>query len=155
MEPVAHAEAELLTDNLPLGGFKRKVLPWLATALWMLVIWCFSAQPHSGAVTQHFFGSLNVLIRKMAHVSEYTILFLLLCWSLKSTDAKLHPAKMVLLAVSVAVFYALSDECHQSFVPGRSATLFDASVDCLGICLGIPIWFSSFGRRIFAVIGRS
>lgn len=136
----------------PPNIFRRKILPWLATVLWMLIIWCFSAQPHSGAITQRFFGDFNVLMRKFGHVSEYTILFLLLCWALKSTDEKLKLGKLALLAFSVAIFYAIGDECHQFYVPGRSATLFDVSVDCLGISLGLPILFSGFGRRIFSLV---
>lgn len=130
----------------------RKMLPWLAVTLWMIVIWCFSAQPHSGAITQHFFGDFNVLMRKLGHVSEYTILFLLLCWALKSTDEELRLPKVALLAAAVAIFYAIGDECHQFYVPGRSATLFDVSVDCLGVSLGLPILFSGFGRRILSSI---
>lgn len=134
----------------------RVIIPWIITSLWMIVIWCFSAQPHSGAITQHFFGSLNVLARKLGHVSEYTMLFLLLCWSLKATDNNLHLGKLISLAFSVAVFYAIGDECHQFFVPGRSATWFDVSVDCLGISAGVLILLSRFGRRILSrlVFGR-
>lgn len=131
---------------------RRKILPWLATILWMVVIWLFSNQPHSGAITQHFFGDLNVLARKLGHVTEYTILFLLLCASLKATDEDLKLGKLALLAFVVAAFYAIGDECHQFYVPGRSATWFDVSVDCLGISLGLPILFSRFGRRILSFV---
>lgn len=129
---------------------KEKIVPWLATAVWMFVIWCFSAQPHSGAVTQHLFGDFNVLMRKFGHLSEYTILFLLLCWSLQSTDNELKPGKLAFLAASIAFFYAFGDECHQAYVPGRSATFYDVSVDCLGISLGLFILWSSRGRRLLA-----
>ena len=39
------------------------------------------------------------------------------------------------IAIVVALAYAVSDEWHQSFVPGRTATPVDVAIDAIGIGL--------------------
>lgn len=50
----------------------------------MIVIFAFSHQPYSGKVTEKYFGGANVPIRKMGHVTEFMVLFLLVRWALTS-----------------------------------------------------------------------
>ncbi|NVM23269.1 MAG: VanZ family protein [Desulfobacterales bacterium] len=38
------------------------------------------------------------------------------------------------------VLFAVSDEIHQSFIPGRTASCTDVGLDVLGICLGLAIF---------------
>ncbi len=40
------------------------------------------------------------------------------------------------LAIAVAVTYAVTDETHQMFVPGRSADAADLIADAIGACAG-------------------
>jgi VanZ family protein len=40
-------------------------------------------------------------------------------------------------AFIIAVIYGLSDEFHQSFVPGRSSDLFDVATDAAGAAFGL------------------
>lgn len=44
------------------------------------------------------------------------------------------------IAFLTSIFYAGLDEWHQSYVPGRSATLSDVAVDTCGIILGVVLW---------------
>lgn len=44
-------------------------------------------------------------------------------------------------AVLFSMMYALSDEFHQSFVPGRSTSLSDLIADTLGATLGQLVWW--------------
>ncbi|MBP6746317.1 VanZ family protein, partial [bacterium] len=45
--------------------------------------------------------------------------------------------KNYLFAFVLAVLYVLTDEWHQAFVPGRSASLLDSGVDAIGALVGL------------------
>ena len=47
--------------------------------------------------------------------------------------------KWVAFSLGCVLLYALSDEFHQSFVPGRNPRLIDVSIDLLGAALGIVL----------------
>jgi VanZ family protein len=117
-------------------------LRWLITVFWMVVIFSFSAQPHSGEITAHYFGAFNMFMRKSGHVCEYAILFTLFRWSLAGHFGNFQKLSRKALYLSAAallltVTYAATDEWHQSFVPGRSACVSDVFVDTLG---GVGAW---------------
>lgn len=112
----------------------KKALRWLLVLAWMGVIFAFSAQPHSGEVTRQYFGDFNVPIRKAAHMTEYAILFWLTRWATFGTTMRL--ALRAWLPFILTVGYACTDEYHQNFVPGRSATAGDVLVDSLGAACG-------------------
>jgi len=46
----------------------------------------------------------------------------------------------VLLAFVICVLYAISDETHQIFVPGRSAQISDVLIDSVGAIVGILMY---------------
>jgi VanZ family protein len=73
----------------------------------------------------------EVVLRKLAHVGGYLVLTLLLVRALQRSDV----AAAMPVAIVLALAYAISDEWHQSFVPGRTATPRDVAVDGLGIAL--------------------
>jgi VanZ family protein len=93
---------------------------------WMAVIFAFSAQHGGGHLP-----AAEVVLRKLAHVTEYLILTLLLVRALRRAGA----APAVPIAILAALVYASSDEWHQSFVPGRTATPRDVAIDAAGIAL--------------------
>jgi len=50
--------------------------------------------------------------------------------------------KATLLAWCLTIIFAITDEYHQYYVPGRSARLFDVGIDSLGSLIGLlPIIF--------------
>ncbi|MDX6631137.1 MAG: hypothetical protein QOH00_3383 [Gaiellales bacterium] len=104
----------------------RLASTWLPPLLWMAVIFALSAQHGGGHL-----APAEVVLRKLAHVTEYFVLTALLLRALRRSG--LTPA--VLAATGVALAYAASDEWHQSFVPGRTATPRDVAIDGLGIAL--------------------
>ena len=65
-----------------------------------------------------------MLVRKAAHFTEYGILF----WLLVRGPMEQRPY----LALMLCVVYALTDEGHQVFVPGRTASLYDVALDSTG-----------------------
>ena len=82
-------------------------------------------------------SSLHYFIRKAAHFGEYLILGVLIACTLLSFGAR--PLIAVLISMGAGVLYALSDEFHQSFVKGRSASLFDVLIDSAGVFFGIAV----------------
>lgn len=66
----------------------------------------------------------HMLIRKSAHFTEYGVLFWLLIRG--------PMAERPYLALMLCIVYALTDEGHQVFVPGRTASLYDVALDSTG-----------------------
>ena len=71
-------------------------------------------------------------VRKMAHFSVYLILGVLVVSFISEFNIK----RRYLLAVILCIFYALTDELHQYFVPGRSCELLDVLLDSTSSLLG-------------------
>ena len=90
----------------------------------MALIYAVSAQPTLPKAPS---GLLDLLLKKAAHMGEYAILFLLLWQALRS--------RSVGLAGALSVLYAVSDEYHQTFVPGRNGWYGDVIVDSAGVLL--------------------
>jgi VanZ family protein len=109
-------------------GVRRLASIWLPPLAWMAIIFAFSAQHGGGHLP-----AAEIVLRKLAHVTEYLILTLLLLRALHRSGLALT----VPLAAAVALAYASSDEWHQSFVPGRTATPRDVAIDCIGIALAM------------------
>jgi len=103
---------------------------WLGLVLlWMVVMYIFSAEPNSGAETERIFGDANFWVRKLAHVGEYALLtYFWGCFWRSFTPTLL-----------CSLLFAISDEYHQYFIPGRTATPVDVLIDGLGIFLAC--WF--------------
>ena len=140
----------------------KQRLRWLAVAVWMVVIFLFSAQNSqksgdtSGAVLQWVLNLLyrgfetfplsrqiairelwHTLIRKGAHFTEYAVLAMLLAnafWR-SALSARLR----WLLPVLISALYAITDEVHQYFVPGRACRLLDVGIDTCGAIFGICV----------------
>lgn len=114
---------------------KKTVICWIAVAVCMGVIFCFSSQPAtlSQTVSDRFafllrlpFGSF--IVRKAAHFLEFAGLSVLVFNALYSTCGKFRP----FTAFTVTAAYAITDEIHQIFVDGRACRFFDWLVDCSG-----------------------
>ena len=43
----------------------------------------------------------------------------------------------MILSILLGMIYAVSDEIHQSFTPGRSPRIADVYIDTLGVILGV------------------
>ena len=75
------------------------------------------------------------IIRKGAHLSIYTLVGIFIM-SFISTY-KIHVRYKFLISILVGLIYASSDEIHQSFIPGRTASVIDVGIDTSGVVLGI------------------
>lgn len=74
----------------------------------------------------------DLLIRKLAHVTEYAILTFLLRRAFKHSYP-LNPRQLFIYPAIIALLYAASDEYHQTFVQGRHGAIIDVCIDSLGI----------------------
>jgi VanZ family protein len=112
----------------------------ILTILWMALIWVLSSQSHLNFGLLEFW---NVLFMKAAHIFVYTILGILLVKLLlgykdwKKTDEKFTFAGLLLLIFFIGSLYSILDELHQSFVPGRTASIIDIGIDIVGLFFGL------------------
>lgn len=116
----------------------RWLIRWGPAAAVMLVIFMFSSRPSNELPD---FGSWDYVVKKSAHMLEYGLLAVA-CWR----GFEVAPGKRW-AAWAIAVGYAITDEVHQSFVPGRFPSLVDVGLfDNLGAILALFMW-NRFGRN--------
>lgn len=75
------------------------------------------------------------IIRKMAHFSIYTVIGILLMGLL--CTYKIKNKWRIVITIVTGMLYAISDEFHQSFSPGRTPKITDVYIDTLGVFLGV------------------
>ena len=125
---------------------KRKALCCALIALNLALIWGNSTLPGgvSMELSDGFLALLSqglpalavigfILIRKLAHFSEFACLGLLLGWLLSPEGGFRGFAAPALLGTLAACV----DETIQRFVPGRESSLIDVWIDIFGVCAGI------------------
>jgi len=88
--------------------------------------WLF---PHASAAT---LAILHFVIRKAAHFTEYAILAFLAARAFRSSARELLREQWFWMSLALVVVYALIDEFHQSFVPSRTASIYDSIIDSAG-----------------------
>ena len=149
-----------------------KIIKIILIVIWMIVIFNFSNQggTKSSGTSQkvtkvivniitydkkeaniNTMEKIEKVVRKGAHYTIYTIGgFLLMNYAYSIDKTKKYKIFGSLL---FGAFYAVTDELHQFFVPGRSARLFDVGIDTLGVLTGIFIYmgirtlFEKFFRK--------
>lgn len=77
------------------------------------------------------------LVRKLAHFSIYAILGMLS--SVASVNTFKNKPLKVIVPPFVGIFYAISDELHQTLVPGRSGQISDVLLDSVGVVVGCSL----------------
>ena len=101
------------SDEFNAGNTSRIIGP--------LILWVFpNTSPETLAVV-HF------IMRKIAHFTEYAILGFLAARAFRKSTQR-----WFLICAALVVVYALLDEYHQSFVPSRTASIFDSFIDMAG-----------------------
>ena len=101
--------------------------------------------------------TLVFIVRKGAHFTEYMILG---CFMVPAVEEWMSPDQAQMpdpawrnrfISWLTGTLYAVTDEIHQSFVPGRSCELRDMGIDSCGVLAGVLIvslamWFND--RRL-------
>lgn len=122
---------------------------WLPILLWATVIFLASANPNpykslASWWLQPCFSagagspSCAELLGRVLHTSEYAVLAVLLGRALV-WRGELRLASLA-FALGISELYALSDEVHQLFVPGRTFQWMDLGLDLLGGVLGLTVF---------------
>ena len=94
---------------------------------------------------------LQQLIRKSAHLIIYFALGFLSCNMFYSF--KIRMIKSGILGLILSVGYAISDEIHQHFIPGRACALSDMALDSAAAAVGVVV-FAATALLILAIIRK-
>lgn len=145
---------------------KRKLLPFLTIVLWMVAIFCLSNMNglesniksksslddlvdyvlkftnKVGLTDKHpteirkkeFIEKINPIMRKCAHATVFFILSILIMVFL--TRFKIKLSVSYIITVLASFMYALFDEYHQTFIPGRTGQFSDSLIDTSGAIIG-------------------
>ncbi|HMJ25060.1 MAG TPA: VanZ family protein [Pyrinomonadaceae bacterium] len=107
------------------------------------VLWLF---PHASEATVRV---VQFLGRKASHFTEYAILGVLAARAFRNSPHDLLRRRWFWISFLLVVVYSLSDEFHQSFVPSRTASIYDSMIDSLGglIALTILAWRSRRNKK--------
>ncbi|KMJ59063.1 VanZ family protein [Bacillus sp. LL01] len=139
-------------------SFYEMILSWGSVLGWMALIFYLSAQHAeqsanlSGGITDAVkvfvdqvapesninIESLSYFVRKNAHFFAYLLLGLFSLNALRRSGVTL--GKSAALAFTISVLYAISDEVHQLFVPGRIGQVSDVLLDSAGALVGIGLY---------------
>ncbi|KMK77387.1 VanZ family protein [Alkalihalobacillus pseudalcaliphilus] len=143
----------------------KQWISWGAVVGWMGLIFFLSHQPgdqsgqlSSGMTKQliHIIQTLlpfinlemetlHFFIRKGAHFFSYFVLAILIYNAILQSgwNKRLAPV----YAWSIATVYAMTDEFHQLFIPGRSGEVRDVVIDSAGSLLGVALVVSILWMR--------
>lgn len=143
----------------------KKYVLLVLIILWMGVIFIFSSKTGSestkqsdgfisitiGNIVSIFDKSLTneekeriidiaeIPIRKIAHITEYFILTILV--SLFVNSYKISIKNVVYITFAICILYSCSDEIHQLFVSDRSGQIIDVLIDSIGISIWLIIYY--------------
>lgn len=84
-------------------------------------------------------ASIQFGIRKLAHLTEYAVLAILLLRGFR-LQARRSFCRQIVLALFLAAAYAATDEYHQTFTPSRTASPRDVMIDSCGALIGAALY---------------
>lgn len=105
----------------------KKIIRFFPSIIWMGVIFYFSSRQTTGIGGGSYWWRFIIL--KFFHITEYGILSILIYYA----------TNQYFSTIFLSFIYALSDEFHQSFIVGRTATIRDIFFDLSGIFLGLLV----------------
>lgn len=142
-----------------LSSIIKKTVCWGLVAACMVVIFLFSAQTSGESVStsnsvietlatllnpdfaqldaeeqNNIYALYSNAVRKLAHFTIYALLGFLV--SLALCNYPLRYQKIFLYSLGICAAYAITDEIHQIFVPGRGPGVLDVLIDSAGACCG-------------------
>ena len=77
------------------------------------------------------------ILSNTLHIPAYMLITILWLKAFRIEEKKSWSSNINGLILLGLIMFAISDESHQSFVPGRTASLMDFGLDLLGILLGV------------------
>jgi VanZ family protein len=120
----------------------KRILSLLPPLLYMALIYYLSDRPTPEILHKapRLFGM------KVVHLLEYGLLAILWFRALRHATPWSSRA-LCLLSVALTLAWGISDEIHQSYVPGRTARVGDAVTDLVGAVIAVWLWRLWIGRR--------
>jgi VanZ family protein len=112
----------------------RFIKYWLPVTIYALLIFYLSSIP--GKEIPLLFAHQDVI----AHIVEYAIFAILINRALKAYNLRMVYARRLFWVFLLSFVYAVSDEFHQIFVPGRYASGLDLFIDAIGSFIGSLIY---------------
>jgi VanZ family protein len=106
---------------------------WMLVLAWMGLIFFLSSRsklPKPSGIS----SSVEAIT---GHFTVYAVLAVLVAFAL--ADTGLSTSRRLVVAFLFAVVYGVSDEFHQSFVPGRDPDPFDLMIDAIGAVTGLVV----------------
>lgn len=120
----------------------------LPAILWAVLIFVGSSIPSKAFPVLKIFD-----FDKLIHISIFFVFGVLVYRAFAATDAEdSYRWSRAILAIGVVLIYGVIDEFHQSFVPGRSPDVWDATADTVGGILSMLVLF--LYRRVKAMRRR-
>lgn len=137
----------------------KKIINIILLIIWVIVIFLLSndnavqSNDKSNGIAYFIASKINIMdtdtlkfvIRKIAHITEYFILGILLLNVLK--DYYNINIKLVIITILFCFSYAISDEVHQLFIQNRSGKFSDVLIDTSGSILGTCIYYLLLRRK--------
>jgi len=119
---------------------------WLPVLVYCVAIFIQSSFPTAGQLPQ--WSGMD----KLLHVAAYALLGFLFFRALAANRPNENRNPSLIISILLTGLYGLSDEFHQSFVPGRTAEAADALADLAGGVLGAG-WGWMRAKRIDKTAG--
>jgi VanZ family protein len=145
---------------------RRFLKYWLPVFAWMVFVFIGSTDLLSAEHTSRFIGpflrwfapdiseatvgSVQLVVRKCAHLTEYAILAALLSRAFR--ESQLRVGRALAISFVLAAVFAALDEFHQSFVASRTGSGWDVMIDCFGAFIGLATYSRCRRRRPTAVL---
>ncbi|MFH1981786.1 MAG: VanZ family protein [Pseudomonadota bacterium] len=104
---------------------------WGPVIIYCAAIFAQSSFPTPDAVPSFYMSD------KLLHACAYALMALLFYRALGQHRVGASPVKRSILTIVFTVIYGISDEFHQSFVPGRSPEVLDVAADGVGALIGV------------------
>lgn len=127
-----------LMNNIKPSFPEKIVIAWLPAFLCAAVIFYLSSRP-SSALPSPWFPHMD----KFVHAGEYglfaILLFRAMTWPRYAGFRKGRLLHISLWVIAISSLYALSDEIHQIYVPGRSSGFGDLAADVIGSLMAISV----------------
>lgn len=141
----------------------KKIILIILLIIWMITVFCFSNQKAetsgntSGKVikailkiftkdiSEEQVQKLQLPTRKLAHFTIFAIGGMLAIMLLNQYNIPLM--QKILYSQLIISAYAILDEFHQSFIPGRTASIWDVLIDSAGALIAILLIVVLFIRK--------
>lgn len=134
----------------------KRIILAILVLIWMLVVFYFSSENAtksagtSGEIIetiieifakeiskeekQEIIEKLQPIIRKCAHLTLYAVGGILIFLFINTYKMPLK--NKIIYAIIIGGIYAITDEIHQAFVPGRGPGVLDVLIDTVGVTIG-------------------